>query len=139
MIDIENLVYTNIRNAIKAYNSAIDVQGIHVDVPSTFPHVSIVETDNSADASTISTSDREYSAELTYTVNIYTNTANAKTVARAIANVVNDAFTGIGFVRSMMQVAPNIDRTIYRLILRYQATAWKAYDGADGHYNITSR
>lgn len=139
MIDIENLVYTRIRNAIKAYNPNISVSGNYNDVPSNIPHVSIEETDNASVASTLSTSDRERAANLTYTVNIYTNTATAKTDAKAIAAVVNDAFTNIGFVRSMKQEMPNIDRTIYRLILRFQATAWKAFDGVDGHYNITAR
>lgn len=139
MIDIENLVYTTIRNALKAYSTDIDVTGTYVDVPSKFPHVSIQETDNATEPSTISTSDREFSAELTYTVNIYTNTATAKSDAKAIAAVVNDAFTAIGFVRSMKQEAPNIDRTITRYIMRFTATASKAYDGADGHFNITAR
>lgn len=139
MIDIENLVYTNVRSAIKAYSSAISVSGIYVDVPSKFPHVSIEETDNASVASAISTSDRERAANVTYTINIYTNTATAKDDAKAIAVVVNDAFSDVGFVRSMKQQMPNIDRTIYRLTMRFQATAWKGFDGVDGHYNITAR
>lgn len=139
MIDIENLVYTNIRNAVKAYNSSISVSGSYEPTPSSFPHVSVEETDSYTVASAISNTDRERAADLTYTVNIYTNTATAKTDARKIAAVVNDAFVAMGFNRSMKQEMPNIDRTIYRLILRFQATAWKAYDGEDRHYNITAR
>jgi hypothetical protein len=139
MIDIENLVYTNIRNAIKLFNQGISVSGTYADVPSSFPHVSIEETDNASVAGALSTSDREYAVNLTYTANIYTNTATAKSDAKAIAEVVSDAFAEMGFVRSMKQEMPNIDRTIYRLILRFQGTAWKGYDGVDGHYNITAR
>jgi len=139
MIDIENLVYTNARNAVKAYDSAITTSGTYSDVPSSFPHVSIEETDNASVSDYISTSDREFAANLTYTVNIYTNTATAKSDAKAIAAVVSDAFTAMGFVRTMKQEMPNIDRTIYRLILRFQATAWRGFDGDDGHYNITAR
>lgn len=139
MIDIENLVYTNVRNAVKTYNANISTSGNYADVPSSFPHVSVEETDNAAVANAISTSDREYAANVTFTVNIFTNTATAKTDAKAIAAVVNDAFTDMGFVRSMKQEMPNIDRTIYRLIMRFQATVWRAFDGEDGHYNITAR
>lgn len=139
MIDIENLVYTNVRTAVKAYNNAISMTSTYTDIPSSFPHVSVEETDNASVVSAISTSDREYAANLTYTVNIYTNTATAKTDAKAIAAVVNDAFTDMGFNRSMKMEMPNIDRTIYRLILRFQGTAWKAISGADRHYNITAR
>lgn len=139
MIDIEYLVYTNVRNALKAYNANISTSSTYVDVPSAFPHVSIEETDSYVQPSTLSTSDREYSASLTYTVNIYTNTATAKTDAKSIAAVVNDAFSGMGFIRTMKQEMPNIDRTIYRLILRFRGTAWKSADGVAGHYNITAQ
>ena len=139
MIDIENYVFTVVRNAVKLYDDSISLSSTYIDIPSKFPHVSIEETDNASVASFISTSDREYAANVTYTVNIYTNTATAKTDAKAIAVVVNEAFTNMGFVRSMKMEMPNIDRTIYRLTLRFQATAWKSADGADGHYNITAR
>ena len=139
MIDIENYVYTQVRTAIKSVRPLADVSGTYIDIPSSFPHVSIEETDNASVASTISTSDREYAANVTFTVNIYTNTATAKTDAKEIAAVVNDAFTDLGFVRSMKQEMPNIDRTIYRLILRFQATVWKSADGAADHFNITAR
>ena len=139
MIDVENKVYTEVRTALKAFNPAIDIQGTYTSNPSTFPHVSIEETDNSGVASAASNTDPEYAANLTYTVNIYTNTQTAKSDAKAIAAVVNDAFLDLGFLRSMKQEMPNIDRTIYRLILRFQGTAWKHFDGVEGHYNITIR
>lgn len=139
MIDVENKVYTEIRTALVAANPDISVSGIYTDTPSSFPHVSIEETDNAGVASASSNTDREYAANLTYTVNIYTNTQTAKSDAKAIAAVVSDAFLDLGFLRSMKQEMPNIDRTIYRLTLRFQGTAWKHFDGVDGHYNITIR
>lgn len=139
MINIENAVFTKVREAVKAFNPNITMSGIEDDSPSTIPHVAIEETNNASVTNTISTSDREYAAELTYTVNIFTNTATAKSDANAIAEVVSDAFAALGFARSMKQRMPNIDRTIYRLTMRFNATAWKAFDGVDGHYNITSR
>ena len=139
MIDIENLVYTNVRAAVKLRFPASSVSGTYVDVPSSFPHVSIEETDNASVPSTISTSDREYATNVTFTVNIYTNTATAKSDAKALGAVVNDTFTDMGFARSMYQQMPNIDRTIYRLVLRFQATVWKSADGAADHFNITAR
>lgn len=139
MIDIENKVYTEVRNALKSFNNNVSVSGTYTDTPSQFPHVSVEETDSSSVASAISTSDREYAANLTYTVNIYTNTKTAKADAKALAAVINDTFSAMGFNRSMKQELPNIDRTIYRMILRFQATAWKAISGTDGHYNITAR
>lgn len=139
MVDIENLVYTNVRNAVKGYDANASVSGDYADVPASFPHVSIEETDNASVVGAISTSDREYAANVTYTVNIYANTETAKTEAKALAAVVDSVFSAMGFVRTMKQTMPNIDRTIYRLIMRYQATVWKAFDGEDGHYNITAR
>lgn len=139
MIDIENLVYTNVRNVLKGTWPSISVSSRYSDNPSSIPHVSVEETDSYVRSDAISTSDREYAADLTYTVNIFTNTATAKQDAKEIAVVVNDAFSELGFARSMKQEMPNIDRTIYRLTMRFQGTAWKAFDGADNHYNITAR
>ena len=135
---MENLIYTNVRTAIKGSFPLASVSSTYIDVPSSFPHISVEETDSYVPARTLSTSDREYAAVLTYTVNIYTNTATAKTNAKQIAAVVNDAFSDMGFTRTMKTELPNIDRTIYRLTMRFQAVAWKAYDGVDGHYNITA-
>lgn len=139
MIDIENLVYTNVRTAVKGAKPLTSVSGTYTDTPSSFPHVSIEETNSAVRADMSSANSREYAADVTYTVNIYTNTSTAKTDAKELAVVVNDAFTDMGFVRSMKQEMPNIDRTIYRLIMRFQATVWRAFDGEDGHYNITAR
>lgn len=139
MVNIENLVYTKVRTAVKAFNPNITLSGVYNDVPSTIPHVSIEETNNANVTSAIDTSNREFAAELTYTVNIFTNTATAKSDANAIAEVVSDVFADLGFARSMKQRMPNIDRTIYRLTMRFVAVASKAYDGVEGHYNITAR
>ena len=139
MIDIENLVYTNARAAVKLANANASVSGTYTDTPSSFPHVCCEMTDSYSLSNRISTSDREYATNVTFTVNIYTNTATAKSDAKALAVVVNDTFAGMGFARSMYQQMPNIDRTIYRLILRFQATVWKSADGAADHFNITAR
>lgn len=139
MINIEDLVYTNVRAAVKAFNPNVTLSGVYNDNPSTIPHVSVEETNNTNMTSTISTSDREFAAELTYTVNIFTNTATAKSDANDLAVVVSDAFAEMGFARSMKQRMPNIDRTIYRITMRFNAIASKAFDGEEGHYNITAR
>lgn len=139
MIDVENKVYTNVREAVKAFNSSVNVSGTYTDTPQSFPHISIEEIDNSVITSASSTSDREFAANVTYTVNIYTNTKKAKSDAKALAEVVSDAFTAMGFARSMRQPMPNIDRTIYRLLMRFQGVVWKGFDGVDGHYNISAR
>ena len=139
MIDVEYKVYTNVRKAVLDNFSTASVSGVYVDKPSKLPHVSIEETDSYTPVGYNSLSDPEFAAALTYTVNIFTNTKTAKEDAKAIAAVVNDAFAEMGFARSMKQEMPNIDRTIYRLILRFRGTAWKGFDGVDGHYNISAR
>ena len=137
MIDIEPRVYTTIRSALKEEFPNINITGKYTDSPAKFPHVSIEETNNAVDASYSSTSDREYAANVTYTVNIYTNTETAKADAKNIAKIVNDTFSVLGFARSLSQPLPNIDRTIYRYTMRFTALVSKAYDGEEGHYNTT--
>ena len=139
MIDVENYIYTQIRNAVKTAFPSASTSSTYNDTPDSFPHVSIEETDSYVPTETISTSDREFAANITYTVNIYTNTEHAKSDAKDLAKTINDAFSALGFSRTMKQEMPNIDRTIYRLILRFQATVWKGFDGVEGHYNISAR
>jgi len=135
MIDIEPRVYTTVRGALKSAFPGIDVTGRYTENPAKFPHVSIVETNNVNSSRNASTSDHEFAANVTYTVNVYTNTEAAKSDAKDIAKVVSDSFLTMGFVRTMSQPMPNINRTIYRQTLRFTALVSKAFDGIDGHYN----
>lgn len=139
MIDVENYVYTQVRNAVLAAFSNTDVSSEYTETPAAFPHVCLEMTDNTVISSFMTAEKREFATEQTFTANIFTNTATAKTDAKKLAEIVDRTMSGMGFRRSMYLRTPNIDRTIYRLTLRYTGIVSTAYDEAAGHYNITAR
>ena len=139
MIDIESYVYTQVRNAVKAVYPNASLSGEYVENPSSFPHVCVEMSDNVTHVDSMTATKREFAAEQTFTVNIYTNTQTAKTDAKKLLTIVDGVLSGMGFRRAMYLQTPNIEHTIYRLTLRYTGLVATAYDEAQGHYNIIAR
>ena len=130
MIDIENDVFTVIKSALKSSFQKIDVSKEYDHKPSSFPYVTIVESDNRV-YQRMRTLNIENAAEVMYSVNVYSNKLNGKKEeAKAIAAVVDEAFQGSGFTRTLMEQIPNEhNASIYRLVMRYEAIVGKEPDG----------
>lgn len=126
MIDIENDVFDHVATALRAAHTGIFVSFEHVPSPPRFPAVSIVEADNRV-YEKMRTLDIENAVQLMYEVNIYSNKASGKKrEAKAIAATVDDAFTELGFTRTMREQVVNFaDATIFRIVCRYEAVADK--------------
>lgn len=124
MIDIENEVFNRVANALRSSFTGISVYGERVETPSTFPCVSIVEDNNSRPTGTISfTKDIPLSADLMYTIEIYSSlTEGKKAEAKAIREVVDTEMRDMCFEQTYSYPTPNVDRTIYRYTLRYTRT-----------------
>lgn len=122
MIDIENIVFTRAAQAVRAAFPETSVSSEYVEIPACFPHVSIEEKDNSVSERTRDLSGIEHYAQVMYEINIYTNNgAVRKSTAKAIADVIDKAMAGMLFTRIFKGNTPNIDRSIYRLTMRYRA------------------
>ena len=121
MIDIENEVFNYVSNALHASFEGISVYGEQVESPSSFPSVSLVEDDNSEVESNLSL-DRspETACTLMYTANVYSNLKSGKKAqAKAVMDVIDTKMHELGFIRTMRNQLPNLDRTIYRVTARY--------------------
>ena len=121
MIDIENSVFNYVTEPLRTEFPGISVYGEYVEVPSSFPSVSLVEDDNS-EIGTNRTLGRlpEMAANLMYTANVYSNLATGKkTQAKAIMYAIDTRMHELGFERTMRSQLPNVDRTIYRVTARY--------------------
>lgn len=126
MIDIENVLYTELYNALKEKFPALSISGIEERLPSSFPFVSIVEADNLVRSDTIDSSNRENHVNLLYEVNIYSNKAGErKTEAKSILAEIDRQLTMRGFMRTAAQPVSLNDGTIYRIIARYTGCADK--------------
>ena len=122
MIDIENKVISIVRDAVIAQYPTASVYGEYVDVPESFPCVTVTEDTNYTFVYSKDEQLMEHHAEVQYAINVYSNKhTGAKLEARAILNLADTAMQNAGFWRTMTRQVPNVDRTIYRLIARYRA------------------
>lgn len=121
MIEIENIVFTKLATALRTAYSGITVYGEYVEVPAKFPCVTIVEADNAVYEPTRDLSGVEHHAEVMYEINIYTNKSDSKkSDAMKIAQTIDSLMGEMLFTRKYRGQIPNIDRTIYRVTLRYK-------------------
>ena len=141
MIDIENKVLSVVRDAVLAQFPTASVYGEYVDVPASFPCVTVTEDTNYTYVYSKDETTAEHHAEVQYAINVYSNKqTGAKLEARAIMRVADDAMQGIKFYRTMTRQVPNVDRTIYRMIARYHAIVGEPMEvGNDLVYQIYQR
>ena len=123
MIDVENLVIDTISKALKAtaYSNTLVVSD-YTDTPSSFPCVSVIESDNYTYRRTQDNDLKEHHTNVMYEVNVYSNkTSGSKSEAKAIIEIVDTAFQNMKFTRTLKQTIPNRDKSIYRIVARYEA------------------
>ena len=123
MIDVENLVIDTISKALKAsaYSSTLVVSD-YTDTPSSFPCVSVIEADNYTYRRTQDDDLKEHHTNVMYEVNVYSNkSSGSKSEAKKIMEIVDTTFQNMKFTRTVKQAIPNRDKTIYRIVARYEA------------------
>jgi len=120
MIDCENEVYTRVATALRGSYSGIDITGDYVNIPSGFPHVSIVQIDNRTVKD--KTTDTAEMARVVFQMDIYANDKSGKkATAKAIAKTIDDEMFRMNFRRTGLDPNPNRDDlTIFRLTARYE-------------------
>lgn len=127
MINAENEIYDNVYDSVKAKFPNVNMTGEYVKSPSMFPHLSLIEMDNTAYTRTQTSTEYENHADVMYEVNVYSNkTKGKKTECKEIMSVVDSVMLFLGFTRTMLQPIPNMDdATIYRMTARYKAVISK--------------
>lgn len=121
MIDIESAVFDTVFNAVHDAFPDARIDNGYVETSAVFPAVSVVETNNVPLKRTNTDNCSENYSRLYYEANIYSDKQNtAKSEAKAIAKVVDDAMKSLKFYRTVMHQLPNQDRTIFRLYMRYE-------------------
>lgn len=121
MIDIENKIFNDIATVIQGQINECVVYSEPVDVPSSFPCVTMEEIVNSVYKRSSDSSALENHARVSYEFNIYTNLESGKkTQAKQIRDIIDNTMSAYNFTRLMSQPMPNVDRTICRIISRYE-------------------
>lgn len=122
MTDIENQVFTKVKQAVTAVYSGAFVSGTTVDAPPQFPCVYVVERSNTSLRSTQDSSSTDNHSVLMYQVDIYSAKVNGKKAeAKAIGQIVDGVLVNLGFTRAMFEPTDNADTSIYRITARYNA------------------
>ena len=135
MIDIENLIITKVNTALaplKQTYPKLKVTNDYVETSATFPLVTVVESDNYTHLGTQDADLEDHAVNIAYEINVYANDTNMKTTAKRIASAVDAEMLNNLFTRTFMGKTPNVDRTIYRITMRYTAVvAAPVTDGED--------
>ena len=122
MIDIENKVLSIVRAAVITQFPTASVYGEYVEVPESFPCITVTEDTNYTYVYSKDNNPLENHAEVMYAINVYSNKqSGAKLEAKKILSLADNAMQENGFWRTMTRQVPNVDRTAYRLIARYRA------------------
>lgn len=123
MINVENEIFDRVSTSVRERFPNVNMTGEYVKSPSSFPHISLEEKDNSVFTSTRTSSENENHAVLMYEVNVYSNrTRGKKTECKELISIVDNEMQKLGFTRTMLQPIPNMDdATIYRMVARYAA------------------
>lgn len=127
MIDIENQIFDNISKVVREHYPNIYMTGEYVNVPPSFPSVSIVQKSNPTYKRTQTSDSNENHVEVMFEVNIYSNKKTGKKAeCKNIAKIIDEQFLQLGFDRTMLEPIDNVnDTTIYRIIGRYVAVVSK--------------
>lgn len=121
MNDVESYVFTKVAAALRKQFDGIYVTGEYDPVPSSFPAVSVEETDNYLDTQYFDDTDREITG-LTYSFNIYSaKKTGRKAEAKAILALIDKVMRSLNFIRySSGNVANMADASVYRLVATYR-------------------
>jgi len=121
MIDCENEVYTRLAKMLREKFPGINITGEYVNSPTSFPHVSITQSDNTVIADRQTSSLKEEMAQVMFEINVYSNKSEGKkTECKSIAKAIDEQLFSMNFRRLAFTPVPNLeDATIYRIIARY--------------------
>lgn len=121
MINPEFFVFDAIADEIRVEFPGIKVIGEVAANPAQFPTVTIIEIDNRV-YQRMRNLTIENAADVTYEVNVYTNTVGTKKIeAKKIMESIDSIFERIGFTRILCEPIFNMqDVAIYRMVARYQ-------------------
>ena len=131
MIDIENVMFNKVATQLRTNHEGIKVYGEYVAEPASFPCVNMWESSNNIYAERESNTSLDDYVNVGYTIQVFTNSPTKKADAKAIAHEIDDVMVLHRFRRVLMQQIPNIDRTIYRIELRYTGTVKRTDYGTD--------
>lgn len=140
MITIENFIVDKVNKAVASLKTTypdLCVVGDYIEKTEKFPCISVVESDNYTHIPTQDAALVDHAANVAFEINIFTNNGNKrKSTAKSIAAVVDAEMLNNLFTRTFMGQTPNVDRTIFRITMRYTAVVWPVVSGNNITYQM---
>lgn len=128
MINIEKAVYSSAVDAFKSSWPSGSCYGEPVEVPASFPCMTLIEEDNSTYIRSLDAEKREHHASLVYDVNVYSNLIEgAKQQCKSILETVDEKMQDMGFTRMFCRQTKNQDERIFRMTARYRGVVSEDY------------
>jgi len=121
VVDIGNFIVDGLISTMSASYPSADVSSVYVNVPSSFPHISITEADNYSVE--LDTGDNEKFARIVYEVNVYSIADAPLTEAKGIMKVISDYMYRKNFTRTSCRQLPNADNNVFRYYARFDAVS----------------
>lgn len=131
MIDIENAIYDKVKKAINAQYPTAVVESVPIQTVTSLPVISFYQSDNSVDSLTVDTTSFENFANVSFECNIFCDGTSKKQTAKKIAEIVDSVMENVHLRRIFYSPTPNLDITIYRLVLRYTGTVSRSSISGD--------
>lgn len=139
MITIENLIVDKVNNAVSSLKTTypkLRVVSDYIETSETFPLISVVESDNYTHLATQDAALVDHAVNVSFEINIFANDKKKKSTAKAIAAVVDAEMLNNLFTRIFMGQTPNVDRTVFRITMRYTAVVWPVVNGNNTTYQM---
>lgn len=142
MIDIESMIVDKVNTAVTSLKTTypnLRVVSDYIETSETFPLISVVQSDNYTHLATQDAALVDHAANVAFEVNVFANDKKKKSTAKAIAAVVDAEMLNNLFTRTFMGQTPNVDRTVFRITMRYTAVVWPVVDGNNTTYQMYRR
>ena len=136
MIDIENLVFDTVFNAVRTVHSNMNVTKGFIEENAKFPCIVVREVNNVPLERTNTDDCAENFSRLTYQIDVYSDKAGTqRSECRDLLNLVDGIMQTMKFKRIHMNEPLNIKRSIFRQYARYSVIADKGITTTTGTGN----
>jgi len=129
VIDIENLVFDTVYNALHALYPNANITGGYDEEKAIYPSVIVRQTNNVPLQSMNTDASAENYTRITYEIEVVSNRENtARSECKEILIAADSIMQNMKFRRIHMNRPVNTDRTVYRQYARYEVIAGKPYE-----------
>lgn len=123
MNDCEAEVFSRIADVLRKKFPKINMTSEYVHEPASFPHVSILMSENVPVTRLMTNGEQEVYSTATFEINVYSNLVSGKkSQCKEVMSVIDDLMYRMNFRRQSMMQLPNAENSsIYRINARYRA------------------